>query len=135
RAVEFNRMRLEAATGLALDAESVFQRATATAEFAHFTGEAAYYSRKIKAMSEMQEAHIASFASKYLKRDRARIVYVTPLPLGARVASAGAGVGVTDETNGAPFQYDPAAIAQLAHPAGLAQQLRTVTLKNGLEVI
>src|SRR5262249_52334188 len=78
---------------------------------------------------------IAGFANKYLKRDRARVVYVKPLPASARAAKGTSGVGGTDEASAAAFNYDPGAIGQLAHPAGLAEQLRTLKLKNGLEVV
>jgi zinc protease len=134
-AILFNKMRLEAATGMALDSEVLRQRATAIAEFLHFTGEPAYYSRKLKAMVEMEEARIAGFANKYLRRERARVVYVKPLLASARVAAAGAGLGTTDEAATAAFDYDPAAISQLAHSPELAKVLHTVRLKNGLEVI
>jgi zinc protease len=135
-ATVFAKMRIEASTGLALAAESPFARASATAEFAHFTGDPAMYSRKIKAMAEMEEARIGSFAYRYLKRDRARMVYVTPLPPSAQVRGGASGVGATDENaKEAAFTFDPAAVRQLAHPAGLASQLQTFKLPNGLEVV
>jgi zinc protease len=135
-AISFSKMRLEAATGLALDSEDVRQRAPLTAAFTHFTGDPAVFSRKIKAMSEMEEARIAKFAERYLKRDRARMVYVTPMPASAQVKGGANGVGATDENaTQATFSFDSSALTQLAHPTALATELRTFKLGNGLEVV
>src|SRR5262249_45381912 len=91
-AITFDKMRIVAATSMALDSESIVNRSDTAARFAHFVGDPAVYSRSIKAMTEMEEPKIAGFAQKYLTRERARIIYVKPLPPSARVEVAHSGV-------------------------------------------
>jgi zinc protease len=135
QAAVFARMRIGAATSIAMGSESPIARAMATADYTHYTGDPLFFKRTIEAIADMQQSRLTDFSYKYLQRDRARFVYMKPLPPNARIATAPSGVGASDQEKGQEeLKFDPAAVKEMAHSPGLAQ-LRSFKLPNGLEVI
>jgi zinc protease len=132
----FTQARVVAATGMALQSEDIAVRAIAAAENVHFNGDPQFYSHMIKALSELDLEQVQQYAYRYLKRDRARMLYIKPLPPNARAKGSptGLGGGYDDAAEARVPDYSPAEVRQLVKPPGFAA-LTTTTLKNGLELV
>jgi zinc protease len=128
----FYRLRTQLVTEVASEAESLEQRSLMRAESTHFTGDPATFNRELKGLATMTEDAVQRFAFKYLSRDRARVLFVTPAP-GASQAKASV-VSTFAPKDSIHVAYPTSAIQQIIHPAG-ASSLKTITLDNGLEVI
>ena len=131
--VDFSRQRMGAVTGLALDAENILERGRLRAEFTHYSGDPTVYSRSLKAIGQLEASAVAQFAQKYLNRERARAVYIAPLPGTAQalVATSPLMAPLGDETVYPPA---PEAIRATARGPGVSD-FQQLTLPNGVEVI
>jgi zinc protease len=131
-ALSFVKLQRLAVTGMMLDAESLRARGQERAELTHFTGDPTAYSRQLKALMGIDAARITDFAYKYLTRERARSVLVTPLPGDAVPGDQEAALPVPlDE---APPVLGADAIRRFVHAPGVGAY-RHVTLDDGLEVV
>ena len=93
RNIDFGRMRMAAISDMALEAENFVDRAVRRAELTHFNLDAQAYFRSLQALTQLGDGNVTDFAYKYLTRERARIVYVSPQS--SAVASTGtAPVGI-----------------------------------------
>jgi zinc protease len=135
-AIVFGKLRIIAATAMALGSESVFQRAALAASSAHFNSDPSFYKRTLQAIVDMPEERVTQYAYKYLTRDRARVLYVTPLPATARAPGAMTGVGKStdDDAESRSPNYDPQVVHKYAKAPGTGQW-KTTKLKNGLELV
>lgn len=140
----FGRARNAAVMQMTFDAEAIALRGAERAQSAHFTGDPLTYSRRLKALIDVNESQVTHFAEKYLTRDRARAVLVEPFPPDAKDVSSGA-------TGLAPAAADakmPVIPADAVKTLGASQQnhaLETIvrakrdhiveTLPNGLKVV
>jgi zinc protease len=132
--VLFVRRRLFALTGALLGGEDILSRSLERADFAHFARDPAAYSRTLLAIAETDKEKIQAFTSRWLTRERARTLLVTPEEGGVappedaelRVAPGG--------RDHAPPADDAATIHGFVRPPGVTAY-RRVVLQNGLEVI
>src|SRR5262249_9541917 len=86
---------------------------------------------------DMEVSALGRYAYKYLTRDRARALYITPLPPSRRAVGGRTGVGGSedDEQVLARFpQYTADQIRALARPPGFSS-FPSQTVGNGLEVV
>jgi zinc protease len=131
--VRFEQRRAGLATFAMSQGEDLETRGVDRAEFAHFSGDPAVYNRQFSALDAVDRTKLADFHSRYINRERARIVYVKPLPASLAAPPARTGIsGFTEESAG--FSYDVASIPRLAVPAGFAQNFRLERLENGLVI-
>ncbi|MFT3775743.1 MAG: insulinase family protein [Minicystis sp.] len=121
-----------AVTSMLLDAEHLVQRGRTRAELTHFSGDPALFSRSLRAVMSLDASRVTDFAYKYLTRDRARSVLITPLPgrTPPPPGAGSAGAAPLDEAETAP---DDASIARFIRAPGVSNYRRAV-LANGLEV-
>jgi len=140
----FSRRRNAAVMGMTLEAENIMSRGSERVVAAHFTGDPAMYSRRLKELTKVGPSQVAHFAERYLKRDRARAVLVEPLPANAKEnapAQVGLG-GVATEQMDAVFPPDLVRALGRSRAAGAdetvvrANRARSdQTLPNGLRLI
>lgn len=141
----FGRQRNQAVMQMTLTAEDIAQRGAERAESAHFTGDPLTYSRRLKALIDINESQVTSFAEQYLTRDRARAVLVEPFPPDAQSASAGTtGLAPAQGSENAATHATPEAVKRLGN-AQQAHAMETVvrakrdhiveTLPNGLTLV
>ena len=126
-----------AANEMALTSENIVRRAEDAATFAHFTGNPALYSSTLQRMSEIQRTAVQQYASQYLNRDRARVLYITPIPPSMRAAGVATGFGAAPDDEDADArlpEYSAEQIRSMVKPPGFGA-FRREMLKNGLEVI
>jgi zinc protease len=134
RQAHFGQMRLSAISDMALEAEHLVDRAVRRAELTHFNLDARAYSRSLQAMTQLSAASVIDFAYQYLPRERAHVVYVSPLSTAVSDASTTrVGISVSSSGDGAEEQVLLARVPKIPIP-GMASY-RTVRLENGLEVI
>ncbi|QRK06436.1 insulinase family protein [Archangium violaceum] len=134
RNARFGEMRLSAISDMALEAEHVVSRAVRRAELTHFNLDARAYSRSLQALAQLSASDITDFAYKYLPRERAHVVYVSPL--GTTVSDTSTspvGISVSSSEDDAEAQVLATLVPRVPAP-GVASY-RTVRLENGLEVI
>ena len=133
---DFTRNRLRAIVGLALGAESIEARAVTRGQMTHFTGDLNAFARASALRTKTSTAQVAAFAYQYLQRDRARAVYVEPLPPESRPAVNGIGLGgaVSGADTLVKVVYPPEAIVELAKGPDVSK-VKTIKLQNGLEVL
>lgn len=131
----FESQRRVALTNLYIGAEDLPTRAIGRATMAHFSGESALYRRKVAALEAVDRATITDYEAKWLTRERARAVFVRPLP-GGRSADAPTGLAIDrgKRAGAGDPKFDVASIPKIAVPVGISK-LPTVTLPNGLEVV
>jgi len=126
-------LQATAAVDFARQTESIVLRAEENALLAHLTGSTAAAFEEIGATAKLNAGSIAIFAYTWLLRSRARAVFVEP------TGSAERGVGdlgralVFAPGDELSVKIDPAALGNYVH--GPNGDLRTATLKNGLEVV
>ena len=126
----------QAANEMALATENILTRAEETARMTHFVGSPQIYSRILAAIGSIDWPKIQKYAYQYVNRDRARVLYITPLPASKR-AVGGTGLGAGEPDDGAEARvpdHSPDEIRRLAKPPGFAS-FATTRLKNGLEVV
>lgn len=123
-----------AITGMVLDAESVVDRGLSRAMFTHFSGDPGMYSKELYATMKLDVSHVVDFSYKYLARERARVVLVSPLPGGATTSPGSVSVGSAPLDDLGATTLDAAAIRAFVRPPGVSAY-RTLTLPNGLEVV
>jgi len=131
----FGQMRLSAISDMALEAEHLVNRAVRRAELTHFNLDARAYSRSLQAMAQLSASNVTDFAYEYLPRDRARVVYVSPLSTEVSSDTSTVRVGVSESSSeqGVEQAVLPARVPKIPVP-GLGSY-RTVRLDNELEVI
>lgn len=143
-AKRFGRARNSAVMQMTFDAEDIALRGAERAMSAHFTGDPLTYSRRLKALIDVNESQVTHFAEKYLTRQRARAVLVEPFPPDAKDVTSGS-------TGLAPAVADtklPVIAAERVRALGASQQSRALetvvrakrdhiveTLPNGLKVV
>src|SRR5262249_28481968 len=114
--------------------ENILSRGMERADFTHFARNPAGYGRMLPAILESDRAKIQAFTSRWLTRERARTLLVTPeegrpgVPESAEIVNAPGG------RDDATPVGDAAAIRGVARPPGVTAY-RRVVLQNGLEVI
>ncbi len=116
------------------DAEDVVGRGRARAEFVHFAGDPALYSRQLGALGALDRDAAATFDRRYVNRKRARMVLVRPLPAGERAPAGRTGVNEPPASNGTRVSYDIASLPKIALPVGVASAFHGERLDNGLVV-
>lgn len=116
-------------------------RATLTAEHAHYTGSAAYFTDNMNAVMGLDPASIKDYAYKYLTRERAVTLVVEPLPDDERVEKqSGSDYHGADRDSDVVkstipvSEISPALIAQ-ATAAPAKDEFLDFKLANGLRVI
>lgn len=140
----FGKARNAAVMQMTLDAENIASRGAERAQSAHFTGDPLTYSRRLKALIDVNQAQVGRFAEQYLRRDRARAVLVEPFPPDSKNAGAGA-TGLAPATASTmSTSFPPEAVKELGR-AHQAHGLETIvhaardhiveTLPNGLKVV
>ncbi|MEW5740836.1 MAG: insulinase family protein [Myxococcota bacterium] len=140
----FGRSRNAAVMQMTLDAENIASRGAERAMSTHFTGDPLTYSRRLKALIDINEARVTHFAEAYLKRERARAVLVEPFPPDAKEAAVGP-TGLSPASgNALPTVIPPESVKALGK-SQQAHAMETIvrasadhleeTLPNGLRVI
>jgi zinc protease len=125
-----------AAVELALSAEDLASRAEQTALGVHFTGDPAFFGRRLEALARLEQARIPAYAHEYVTRERARALYITPLPASRRAGGRLTGLRAVPE-DGAEArtpQHTLEEIRSLVTVPGFAG-FRDSRLPNGLEVV
>lgn len=130
-AVDFHWMQNTAVVDVALAAESVRTRALGKATLIHLTGDPAAWGKDLKAVYELRAAQMQSFAYDWLGRARARAVFVLPTDATAPRVTTGP-PSVFASSDEVRIKIAPEAFATYVH--GPTRDVRTFTLKNGLEV-
>lgn len=140
----FGRARNAAVMQMTFDAESIALRGAERAQSAHFTGDPLTYSRRLKALIDVNESQVTHFAEKYLTRDRARAVLVEPFPPDAKNVASGA-TGLAPAAAGAKLPVIPADAVKTLGASQQNRALETIvrakrdhiveTLPNGLKVV
>jgi len=140
----FGRGRNAAVMQMTLDAENIAVRGAERAQSTHFTGDPLTYSRRLKALIDVNESRVAHFAEAYLKRERARAVLVEPFPPDARDQAGGATGLAPAEGSASTIVLPAEAVKNLGRSAqGRAMETivhatkdhLTETLPNGLKVV
>jgi zinc protease len=122
-----------AVTAMMLDVETLATRGSQRAELTHFSGDPTAYSHALRAIMGIDAARVSTFAYRYLTRDRARSVLVSPLPASARPPPGGGALApMADEEP--PPGLDAKAMRAFTRPPGVGG-FRHFTLANGVEVI
>jgi zinc protease len=123
-----------AVTAMMLDAESLVARGSDRAEFTHFSGDPGMFSKELRATMKLDFSHVIDFSYRYLTRERARVVLVSPPPGGAAAppSTMSAGSAPLDDLGAATF--DAATVRAFMRPPGV-REYRNLTLPNGLEVV
>ena len=119
---------------MVLDSESLTDRGLARAMFTHFSGDPGMFSKELYATMKLDVSHVVDFSYKYLARERARVVLVSPLPGGAMAARGSVSVGSAPLDDLGAATFDAAAVRAFVRPPGVSAY-RTLTLPNGLEVV
>lgn len=139
----FNKLRWRAISLLQAQAEDLFAmngRATQTATWTHFTGDASYLSRLEQQLVKVTDYSINAFGYRYFARDRVAAVLVEPLEPGlhaddassqARAVAARGGAITVSE---ALATITPEQIEELVVQPDLTR-LKTFTLENGMKVV
>jgi zinc protease len=124
-------VRWNALTDLVFDSDDLIQRAIETAELAHFSGSALLDAGFLEALRALPDTHLSRLAEKYLARDRARMVFVTPTE--EPRASAQRDVVPIDaaaEEGRTPRHVPLSAL----YPQEVGRESRQFRLDNGLDV-
>lgn len=140
----FGRSRNAAVMQMTLDAENIASRGAERAMSTHFTGDPLTYSRRLKALIDINEARVTHFAEEYLTRDRARAVLVEPFPPDAKEAAAGP-TGLSPASGDALATTIPPEAVKALGTSQQAHAMETIvrasadhleeTLPNGLRVV
>jgi zinc protease len=128
------RRRAQTTTAMLAIGEDVVRRGRERAEFIHFSGNAALYTRKFQALSTMDAGTLSDVYSRYINRDRARVVLIEPAAREGGTAPMRTGVAEPLETSLTDAAYDIATIEKAAIPAGLSTTFHRTRLANGLTV-
>jgi zinc protease len=132
RELAFVTRQRSAVTAMLLGAESLVERGRERAELTHFSGDPTTYSRELRAVMSVDAGRVADFAYKYVTRERARSVLITPLP-GSTPAPPNVGGADAVRLDDPPLPFDAQTIRAFIHPPGVSAY-RRVVLENGLEV-
>jgi zinc protease len=129
----FEGLKLGAIRRIMLGTESAENRSQDLAEYLHFTGNLNAFQGQVDTVSSVHAPSARAFAQRYLGRERARAVLIEPID--------GAGAPPEPVPLAKQFAEDASyppmpsvtldSLAKVRRLAGL----RTVTLKNGLQVI
>ena len=140
----FSRMRSAALMRMTMDAEDIRSRGTERATSAHFTGDPLTYSRRLHALASITPGQVSAYAEKYLKRDRARGVLVSPFPPESRDTAVGAAGLAPAGSEPLTTPFPPEAVTKLGR-ATTGHAAETIvsakrehiveTLPNGLQVV
>jgi zinc protease len=132
----FARLRIQALTALALDAENPEDRMTLRASLTHFSGDPTVYSKTVKRAAEVDQMEVFGFAHRYVTSERARVVYVSPSgdePT-ASTKATGVAAAIPLRLPAARFAPPPAQVMkEVMHPPGVSK-FRLIRLPNGLDV-
>jgi len=128
----FARLQRTALVGFALQSESVLGRAEEKATLVHLTGDLGAWGKDIAAIAQLSAPKMEQFAFEWLARDRARAVFVEPSGA-ARTLDAAGRPTVFAPADDIRVKIDAGALRTYVHPPG--GEVKSVTLKNGLEVI
>lgn len=132
RAVDFHWVQNTAVVSVALATESVIARAIAKATLIHWTSDPGAWGKDLKAIYALSASQMQSFAFDWLGRDRARAVFVVPTDANAPRLTTGA-PAVFASSDEVRAKIAPEALKTYIH--GPTRDLRTFSLKNGLEVL
>jgi zinc protease len=128
----FEKRRSGLATAAMVDGENIEERGLERAEFVHFSGDPALYTRKFRALGALDRGKLADFHMRYVNRDRARVVLVRPLPHSAGSSGARIGLGEAPEASADRVSFDVDSLRKLAVPVGFSRAFERETLDNGL---
>jgi zinc protease len=126
--------RDRASTSALASGEDVVRRGLERAEFIHFSGSPTLYAQKFHALRTLDASDVSDVYSRYVNRDRARIVLLKPAAAAGLATPMRTGVAEPLETSLADAAYDVAAMANAAVPNGLSTAFRRTWLVNGLKV-
>ena len=115
-----------------LETESVLARARDRATMAHWTGDPSAWTKDMTALTEVGPSKWQAFTLQWLNRDRARALLVEPNGESLEAPESGAPpkVFAADDVH---VKISSGALKTYAH--GPLDDIRTVTLKNGLHVL
>ncbi len=121
---------------LAFAAENLEERAMMRALSTHYSGDAASFTHAISSADHTTTTQLDEYAMKYLSRDRARIVYVEPLPASAVAEFGATGLGSSGAADTATVQvhYPIEAIRKISRGPGLGEA-RSFKTPHGLQVV
>ena len=137
--------RLASITQLALGAEELQFRAQNLAIHTHWNGDPGFYAASVKELMAASPVEIGKLAERWVTRDNARALYVTPLDArppsvlagasgGGTGASSSSGLGSRNTTINAFDKFDPEVARRATARPGISTFLR-YTLPNGLRVL
>jgi zinc protease len=129
----FNQRRARLATLALIESDDIENRALERAAFVHFSGSPELFSRQFAALTSVDRTKLADFHSRYVNRERARIVMVRPPPDSRRAPPGRTGISGGAESS-EDVKYDVASIPRVAIPAGFSQNFRREQLGNGLVI-
>ena len=137
----FSRAKMENLAGIlnSIDVVSSLQgRATGLAQHAHYTGSVQVASDSMNQVMKLEAMEVAVFASKYLRRERAAMVVLTPIPEEDRILDS-SDSGYRDPRAGdANSALDPSLITdELVKDAMVIPPIDQIvdhTLSNGLKI-
>lgn len=130
--LSFGLFRRVVVTSMLSDSEDLLLRGEQRALGTHFADDPLVFSRKLRAAMDLPVDAVASLASKYLTRDRARAVLFTP----SAVDPGGTNQGVAADPDPEPLPPAPDAETMKAftRPLGVTSY-RSEVLDNGLYLI
>ena len=122
---------------LVFSAESYLSRALARADHLQLSGEGRALEKTLVRAANVTTDELALFAQKYLSAERARVLYVEPLPATERPPPAAVGVpGTRQEIAEMPVEQAARLPPPLWQPAPQElQQMRRVRLPSGIDLI
>jgi zinc protease len=129
----FQQTIASAATLMLFESEDMTDRAPERADFAHFTGDLAFYGHRLEALGQIGPTQMQEYYARYLNRDRARAVLVRPIPADKQATFGRVGVGEVNDT-AAALKYDVASLRKLAVSPRLARSFQTRTLPSGMRI-
>ncbi len=130
--VRVSRYQMTALVGDVVETESVLGRAVDRATLAHWTGDSEAWGKDMTALTEVGPSTWQNFTLQWLSRDRARVVFVEPNGESIEANDSGGPPSVF-AADDARVKISSGALKTYAH--GPAGEARSVTLKNGLQVL
>lgn len=134
KAEQLQRLRFKAIADSVNELEPWMSRALERAEYLQVLGEPGALLGAVQQATKMDQDSANDYAAQFLGRERARLAYLDPLPVGSQPRTGR--VGVADR----PITDDPSAAIDFGEPfiAPAPPELRsarTVRLDNGLTVV
>jgi predicted Zn-dependent peptidase len=139
RAQSLFGMRQQAVAQVVLRSESFVARALERSDYLQTLGDPATYEMVLSDVITLAPKDIATFAERYLKGDRSRVLYLDPIPAGQRPTPGTVGVAGAAELAGALGDDTPVLGADLGDaprvpPPPEIAEARHYHMPNGLEV-